>query len=337
MDKNNKTKIKENIIKNNLIINNNKQYIIQKLSSITLLNSYNYQILIKDLTIKNKLLNEEKEKIKQIYIAEKKEYYEKNKKLKKDINELQNILNSKDITIEKLNKEIFDIKRNSVKNSTSETTKKFIEKIEKNYNELLEMKNNPKYYYYKTLKINQFNINIFSNKLNENIELQEELKIINETKNKYKTTIFILHKQIQMLTNNQNNLLNKIENLQKEKIDCENIIFKQENMIDRLKNENENKINYNIIKKNNSNYNLKFDSNNKNILDSKTKKLSSNFSLPDIKLQSRRNNIINKLNFSVNNSNQNLLKSQIIIEKREKFKIKELKNMINNLVDSFQN
>ena len=331
MDKKNKSK-KDNLTKNNLTIKN-KQFIIENINSISLSNSYeNNQNLLKELQIKYKLLNDEKEKIKYLLEVEKKQNYEKNTKLSNDINEMQNIINLKDIKIEKLNKELFNIKQNNIKSSTSESTKKFIENLEKNYNELIEMKNNKKILYYKTLKINQFNINIISNKFNENIELQEELKIINETKNKYKNTIYILHKQIQMITNNQDNLLNKIENLQKEKIDCENIIFKQENIINQLKFENKNNL-YLNNKKNNSIFeNIKKN----NIFNLKLKKLNNNFSLPDIKLLSTRNNsnLYKNNNFSLNNSSNNLLKSQILIEKREKFKINEIKNMINNLVDS---
>ena len=337
MDKKNKTK-KENLTNKNLIIKN-KQFIIENINSISL-TYQNNQNLLKELQIKYQLLNEEKEKIKYLFEKEKKQNQEKNTKLSNDINEMQNIINSKDIKIEKLNRELFNIKQNYIKNSTNESTKKFIENLEKNYNELIEMKNNPKILYYKTLKINQFNMNIISNKFNENIELQEELKIINETKNKYKNTIYILHKQIQMITNNQTNLLNKIENLQKEKIDCENIIFKQENIINLLKNENKNNNNnfiYSLNKKNNSNSifeNIK-KNNNFNL---KLKQLNKNFSLPDIKfISTRNNNILKKMNFSLNNSSNNLLKSQILIEKREKFKINELKNMINNLVDSINN
>ena len=330
MDKKNKSK-KDNLTKNNLTIKN-KQFIIENINSISLSNSYeNNQNLLKELQIKYKLLNDEKEKIKYLLEVEKKQNHEKNTKLQNDINEMQNIINLKDIKIEKLNKELFNIKQNNIKTSTSESTKKFIENLEKNYNELIEMKNNPKFLYYKTLKINQFNINIISNKFNENIELQEELKIINETKNKYKNTIYILHKQIQMITNNQENLLNKIENLQKEKIDCENIIFKQENIINQLKFENKNNL-YLNNKKNNSIFeNIKKN----NIFNLKLKKLNNNFSLPDIKFVSTRNsNLYKNNNFSLNNSSNNLLKSQILIEKREKFKINEIKNMINNLVDS---
>ena len=330
MDKKNKSK-KDNLTKNNLTIKN-KQFIIENINSISLSNSYeNNQNLLKELQIKYKLLNDEKEKIKYLLEVEKKQNHEKNTKLQNDINEMQNIINLKDIKIEKLNKELFNIKQNNIKTSTSESTKKFIENLEKNYNELIEMKNNPKFLYYKTLKINQFNINIISNKFNENNELQEELKIINETKNKYKNTIYILHKQIQMITNNQENLLNKIENLQKEKIDCENIIFKQENIINQLKFENKNNL-YLNNKKNNSIFeNIKKN----NIFNLKLKKLNNNFSLPDIKFVSTRNNNLYKNNnFSLNNSSNNLLKSQILIEKREKFKINEIKNMINNLVDS---
>ena len=330
MDKKNKSK-KDNLTKNNLTIKN-KQFIIENINSISLSNSYeNNQNLLKELQIKYKLLNDEKEKIKYLLEVEKKQNHEKNTKLQNDINEMQNIINLKDIKIEKLNKELFNIKQNNIKTSTSESTKKFIENLEKNYNELIEMKNNPKFLYYKTLKINQFNINIISNKFNENNELQEELKIINETKNKYKNTIYILHKQIQMITNNQENLLNKIENLQKEKIDCENIIFKQENIINQLKFENKNNL-YLNNKKNNSIFeNIKKN----NIFNLKLKKLNNNFSLPDIKFVSTRNsNLYKNNNFSLNNSSNNLLKSQILIEKREKFKINEIKNMINNLVDS---
>ena len=331
MDKKNKSK-KDNLTKNNLTIKN-KQFIIENINSISLSNSYeNNQNLLKELQIKYKLLNDEKEKIKYLLEVEKKQNHEKNTKLQNDINEMQNIINLKDIKIEKLNKELFNIKQNNIKSSTSESTKKFIENLEKNYNELIEMKNNPKFLYYKTLKINQFNINIISNKFNENIELQEELKIINETKNKYKNTIYILHKQIQMITNNQDNLLNKIENLQKEKIDCENIIFKQENIINQLKIENKNNFNSNNKKNNSIFENIKKN----NIFNLKLKKLNNNFSLPDIKLLSTRNNsnLYKNNNFSLNNSSNNLLKSQILIEKREKFKINEIKNMINNLVDS---
>ena len=334
MDKKNKSK-KNNLTNNNLTIKN-KQFIIENINSISLTNSYeNNQNLLKELQIKYKLLNEEKEKIKYLFEAEKKQNYEKSTKLSNDINEMQNIINLKDIKIEKLNKELFNIKQNNIKTSTSESTKKFIENLEKNYNELIEMKNNKKILYYKTLKINQFNINIISNKFNENIELQEELKIINETKNKYKNTIYILHKQIQMITNNQDNLLNKIENLQKEKIDCENIIFKQENIINQLKIENKNNFNSNNKKNNSIFENIKKN----NIFNLKLKKLNNNFSLPDIKLLSTRNNsnLYKNNNFSLNNSSNNLLKSQILIEKREKFKINELKNMINNLVDSMNN
>ena len=334
MDKKNKSK-KNNLTNNNLTIKN-KQFIIENINSISLTNSYeNNQNLLKELQIKYKLLNEEKEKIKYLLEAEKKQNYEKNTKLSNDINEMQNIINLKDIKIEKLNKELFNIKQNNIKTSTSESTKKFIENLEKNYNELIEMKNNKKILYYKTLKINQFNINIISNKFNENIELQEELKIINETKNKYKNTIYILHKQIQMITNNQDNLLNKIENLQKEKIDCENIIFKQENIINQLKIENKNNFNSNNKKNNSIFENIKKN----NIFNLKLKKLNNNFSLPDIKFVSTRNNsnLYKNNNFSLNNSSNNLLKSQILIEKREKFKINELKNMINNLVDSMNN
>ena len=334
MDKKNKSK-KNNLTNNNLTIKN-KQFIIENINSISLTNSYeNNQNLLKELQIKYKLLNEEKEKIKYLFEAEKKQNYEKNTKLSNDINEMQNIINLKDIKIEKLNKELFNIKQNNIKSSTRESTKKFIENLEKNYNELIEMKNNKKILYYKTLKINQFNINIISNKFNENIELQEELKIINETKNKYKNTIYILHKQIQMITNNQDNLLNKIENLQKEKIDCENIIFKQENIINQLKIENKNNFNSNNKKNNSIFENIKKN----NIFNLKLKKLNNNFSLPDIKLLSTRNNsnLYKNNNFSLNNSSNNLLKSQILIEKREKFKINELKNMINNLVDSMNN
>ncbi len=334
MDKKNKSK-KNNLTNNNLTIKN-KQFIIENINSISLTNSYeNNQNLLKELQIKYKLLNEEKEKIKYLFEAEKKQNYEKNTKLSNDINEMQNIINLKDIKIEKLNKELFNIKQNNIKTSTSESTKKFIENLEKNYNELIEMKNNKKILYYKTLKINQFNINIISNKFNENIELQEELKIINETKNKYKNTIYILHKQIQMITNNQDNLLNKIENLQKEKIDCENIIFKQENIINQLKIENKNNFNSNNKKNNSIFENIKKN----NIFNLKLKKLNNNFSLPDIKLLSTRNNsnLYKNNNFSLNNSSNNLIKSQILIEKREKFKINELKNMINNLVDSMNN
>ena len=334
MDKKNKSK-KNNLTNNNLTIKN-KQFIIENINSISLTNSYeNNQNLLKELQIKYKLLNEEKEKIKYLFEAEKKQKYEKNTKLSNDINEMQNIINLKDIKIEKLNKELFNIKQNNIITSTSESTKKFIENLEKNYNELIEMKNNKKILYYKTLKINQFNINIISNKFNENIELQEELKIINETKNKYKNTIYILHKQIQMITNNQDNLLNKIENLQKEKIDCENIIFKQENIINQLKIENKNNFNSNSKKNNSIFENIKKN----NIFNLKLKKLNNNFSLPDIKLLSTRNNsnLYKNNNFSLNNSSNNLLKSQILIEKREKFKINELKNMINNLVDSMNN
>ena len=334
MDKKNKSK-KNNLTNNNLTIKN-KQFIIENINSISLTNSYeNNQNLLKELQIKYKLLNEEKEKIKYLLEAEKKQNYEKSTKLSNDINEMQNIINLKDIKIEKLNKELFNIKQNNIKTSTSESTKKFIENLEKNYNELIEMKNNKKILYYKTLKINQFNINIISNKFNENIELQEELKIINETKNKYKNTIYILHKQIQMITNNQDNLLNKIENLQKEKIDCENIIFKQENIINQLKIENKNNFNSNNKKNNSIFENIKKN----NIFNLKLKKLNNNFSLPDIKLVSTRNNsnLYKNNNFSLNNSSNNLIKSQILIEKREKFKINELKNMINNLVDSMNN
>ena len=334
MDKKNKSK-KNNLTNNNLTIKN-KQFIIENINSISLTNSYeNNQNLLKELQIKYKLLNEEKEKIKYLLEAEKKQNYEKNTKLSNDINEMQNIINLKDIKIEKLNKELFNNKQNNIKTSTSESTKKFKENLEKNYNELIEMKNNKKILYYKTLKINQFNINIISNKFNENIELQEELKIINETKNKYKNTIYILHKQIQMITNNQDNLLNKIENLQKEKIDCENIIFKQENIINQLKIENKNNFNSNNKKNNSIFENIKKN----NIFNLKLKKLNSNFSLPDIKFVSTRNNsnLYKNNNFSLNNSNNNLIKSQILIEKREKFKINELKNMINNLVDSMNN
>ena len=80
MDKKNKSK-KNNLTNNNLTIKN-KQFIIENINSISLSNSYeNNQNLLKELQIKYKLLNEEKEKIKYLFEKEKKQNQEKNTKL----------------------------------------------------------------------------------------------------------------------------------------------------------------------------------------------------------------------------------------------------------------
>jgi hypothetical protein len=285
-------------------------------------------------------------------------------------------LNKKDIIIEQLKKELFKYYLTCNKNNNIQMHNEFEKKIKK-----LEKKNNIlnnkllSISYISTIgndekkkfQIEKNSIFIKGNSNKNNLKSLEKIKNktpngnVNKTDNYYikkllhnKNKLKIYEKQISFLSNSNNELIQKNGNLEKERLDLEDIIFKQEDKITKLNNIL-GKYNLSLMEKNiemneSNNFYKNFEGKNmafkkiklikkdKNHFHNKNnsfdtnlnyKKIKNTINFPIIKLKKEINNISpiknkDKLNKISNN-----------IEQNENEKIQEIKNMIEDLVKKF--
>ena len=300
---------------------------------------------------------------------------EKEKEYNIKITSMIHELNKKDIIIEQLRKELFKyyltFNKNNTINKQSELEKK-IKKLDKKNNMLNNklssisyistIENDEK----KKFQIEKNSIFIKGNNNKNNLKSLEKIININqndkvnisETYLKKKliqnnNKLKIYEKQISFLSNSYNELIQKNGKLEKERLDLENIIFKQEDKITKLNNKL-GEYNFVLKEKNNemkelNNFYNNFEVRNlgfkkfklikkeKNYSLNKNKSFDSNFhyrkishiNFPIIKLKKE----INHISPIINNDESNNINNHI--EQNENEKIKELKNMIEELVKKF--
>ena len=326
---------------------------------------------------------------------------EKEKEYKKKISSMLQEINSKDILIEQIRKELFKYEKIFNNNSNSDfenDLKKKIKTLEKK-NKYLNSKikfidNNNLYDTCSTdekhkFHIEKFYFNLLGINMNNQLsnlhkkveELSEEKKNLsnsfylkklkyNDDLKKRDNKLNVYENQLSFLSNSCNNLIIKNGDLEKEKYNLEDIIFKQEDKITHLNNKlgeynsiikeknkemEESKCylkklidKYTIIKNNSlkNNFNLKrksigndlnnINNNSFNSFDIR-KNYKNKINFPSIKLNFTRRNFIQLEKPSKNNNSDfkcSLFEANDIIEKKEKEGIKDIKEMIETLVDN---
>lgn len=326
---------------------------------------------------------------------------EKEKEYKKKISSMLQEINSKDILIEQLRKELFKYEKIFNNNSNSEFENelkkkiKILEKKNKYLNSKIKFIDNNNFYdTFSTdekhkFHIEKFYFNLLGINMNNQLsnlhkkveELSEEKRNLsnsfylkklkyNDDLKKRDNKLNVYENQLSFLSNSCNNLILKNGDLEKEKYNLEDIIFKQEDKITNLNNKlgeynsiikeknkemEESKCylkklidKYTILKNNGikNNFILKrkilgndLNNNNNNSFNSFDirKNYKNKINFPSIKLNFTRRNFIQLEKPSKNNNSDfkfSLFEANDIIEKKEKEGIKDIKEMIETLVDN---